>query len=365
MISYGYPNCISCHVAVQGRGLLNSYGRGIDIAQSYSHEDYTARIFGRSPEPGEEASWDGRFGNTLLDFVLSSRINHHPDTGETDSVFSGLYRQILFFGERDQCRINAEIGFREPRLKTWRYGPHLSTTGGDDVFLKKLTFEWRLEDNGSSGKELVIGRDYLPIGLQIEDDTTFILSLTRNGLYDFPLQLKYFAWDENSLGSIFVHAPTFEESAYYREYGGGFLYERYPARNLALGVHGVAGFADESDRLRAGAYARWGPSSKWAVLAEIDYSHFWNAGAFDDHGGQITSFFQLFFYHREWLISSVAANYAWSDQLSTGNQLYSLKYALTARLNRSLSVGVSYAVGDILRDLSHGQEAAIFAAIKF
>jgi hypothetical protein len=123
--------------------------------------------------------------------------------------------------------------------------------------------------------------------------------------------------------------------------------------------------ADESDRLRTGAYIRWGPSTSWALLAEADYTHFWNAGDFNRHGGQITSFLQVFYYHTEWLISSLAANYAWSDLLATGENLYSAKYTLSARLSRNFSVGVSLACGDILRNLSHGKEAAVFAAMKF
>ena len=364
MISYGYPNCTSCHVSVQGRGLLNSYGRGIDLAQSFSHTDFTGRIFGRAGESNGE-TWDGRFGKVLLDFVINSRVTHQLDSGSHDPTVLGLYRQAIFFGERDQWRLNTEIGYRDEGLNDTRLGPHLSTTGGDNLFLKKLLLEWRIEDNGSSGKEFAIGRDYLPIGLQIEDDTSFILNLTRNGLHDFPLQVKYFDWDEKSLGSVFLYAPTCDETPYYREFGGGFLYERYPSDRLAVGLQTVAGLSDEADRLRTGAYVRWGISNRWALLAETDYTHFWNGGSFQQKGHQITSFLQLFCHHREWLVSSLAANHAWSDLLNAGDHLYSVKYTLSARLARNFTVGLSYAHGNILRNLGHAKEATVFANIKF
>ena len=51
MISFEYPNCYSCHVAVQGRGLLNARGRGIDIEQSYSELDATAALLGSILNP--------------------------------------------------------------------------------------------------------------------------------------------------------------------------------------------------------------------------------------------------------------------------------------------------------------------------
>ena len=114
--------------------------------------------------------------------------------------------------------------------------------------MKKLLVEWRIEGDATSGKELAFGRDYLPLGLQIDDYTTFILHLNRDGIYDYPLQLKYFAWDENRSASAFIHAPTFEEPSQIREYGGGFRYKRYPTNTLALGIQGLVGFREESNR---------------------------------------------------------------------------------------------------------------------
>jgi hypothetical protein len=36
-----------------------------------------------------------------------------------------------------------------------------------------------------------------------------------------------------------------------------------------------------------------------------------------------------------------------------------------ARLNRNFTIGVTYAVGDILHDLGYAQELGIFATVKF
>jgi hypothetical protein len=364
MISYGYPNCISCHVSVQGRGLLNSYGRGIDSAQSLFPSDVTAGILGRA-EASSSEPWNGRIGRLLPEFVLSSRFTERVDGGHTDPVYSALYRQVVFLGERDECRLNAEIGFRDPGLDEIRLGPQLTTTGGDGLFLKKLLFEWRLEENGSSGKELAIGRDYLPLGLQIDDDTQFILYLNRDGIYDFPLQAKFFAWDEKSLGSAYVFGPSGQEASGFREFGGGFLYERYPSNHLAVGMQGLAGFSDETNRFRIGAYTRWGFAPKWALLAQADYARYWNAGSLDQEGSQVTTYLQLFYHHKEWLVSSLGLNYAYSDLLESGPNFYAIKYSLAARLSRNFSVGISYAAGDILRSLGHAQEASAYATIKF
>ena len=366
MISYDYPNCISCHISVQGRGLLNAYGRGIDLAQSYSRLDHTGLILGRVVRSKETSeTWDGRFGNVLIDAVLTSRLNQQRNPEKTDPLLFALYRQTIFAGERDQCRLNTEIGFRDSGLNDLQLGPHLTATGGGTVFVRKLLLEWRLDENGTSGQELVIGRDYLPFGLQIDDETAFILHLNHNGFYDYPLQLKYFIWNEKSLTSAFIYAPSFEERSNSREYGGGILYERYLSRNLALGIQGLAEFGEEADRLKMGAYIRWGISSKWALLAQADYSRFWNVAASQAQGDQVTAYLQLFYHHYEWLVSSVTGNYAYSDLLSAGDHLYSVRYSINARLNRNFSVGLGYAIGNIERTLQYAQQASVFATIKF
>ena len=367
MISYGYPNCISCHVSVQGRGLLNGYGRGIEMAQSYSKKDFTAMLFARiGNQEDPSGNWDGRFGSVLLDFLATSRASHQFDTGTTDRIFAAVYRQVLFFGERDLFRINTEFGFQDSGLADSKLGPHRTAIGGDALFIKKMLIEWRINENGTAGgQEVAFGRDYLPLGLHIDDYTTFLLHLNRNGIYDYPLQLKYFFWNEKSLASAFVYAPSFEEPSDNREYGGGALYERYPTNNLALGVQTLAGFADESDRLRIGGYIRWGISNKWTLLSGTDYSALWQSGPSGEQGSQVTAYAQLYYHHYEWLVSSVTANYAFSDVFTSKDHLNSFRYTTSARLNRNLTVGITYSAGDILRDLGHAQELALFATIKF
>ena len=57
MIRLGYVNCAACHVAPQGGGLLNAYGRSIDEAQSLRGGEYapTTNALIRA------LSWNGRF----------------------------------------------------------------------------------------------------------------------------------------------------------------------------------------------------------------------------------------------------------------------------------------------------------------
>lgn len=366
LISDGTPTCVTCHVAPQGRGLLNGYGRGIDIGQSFSDRDFTGELLGNLNPKYAEDGWKGNFGHVLADFVVSGRINQEFDAGKADPNFSALYRQIIFGGKEKRLRLNTELGFRDTGLPSTRLGAAVTTVGGERFFVKKLMLEWRMKGRGAhSGHELAIGRDYLPIGLQIDDHTSYILHLNRNGIYDFPWQLKYFSWSEKSLFSAFVYTPSFQEAGNNREYGAGGLYEYYPSDRLVLGVQGVAGQGDDADRARLGGYVRWGLSRKWSLLAEFDYTHFWDAGEADEEGGQVTSFLQVFYKHAEWLVSSLAGNFASSDLLTVGDAHFSARYTLIARLSRNLSLGGSFTLGDIRRNLSDGQEGTLFATVKF
>ena len=367
MISYDFPNCVSCHVSVQGRGLLNKYGRGIDIEQSLYDADFSAR--GVSYFLGEkyaEGNWEGRFGNVLADFTTTTRINQEFDTDKTDPTFSAVIRQIIFLGKKQKFRVNYEVGLRDTGLRNTALGPNLTATGGGTVFLKKATFEWRIDGGGAKGgSELVLGRDYLPLGIQIDDYTTYILHLNRDGIFDYPLQLKYFKWTEKYLASAYVYAPTFDEADSRREWGGGFMYEYYPTNRLALGVQALTGFSEQSDRTHIGGYARWGISRKWSLLAEVDYTRFWDAGDANLEGDQTTAFMALYYNHTEWLVSSLSGNFAYTPLLPSGDQHFGWRYTLSARVNRNLTLGVTFAEGDIRRNLSSGEEGAFFANVKF
>ena len=171
MISYDYPNCVSGHVSVQGRGLLNKYGRGIDREQSLFDSDISARAMSQSlGEKYADGDWDGRFGNVLADFTTTSRFNYEFDTEKSDPTFSALFRQIIFLGKKSCFRVNYEIGLRDSTLRDASVAPNLTANGGGTAFVKKATFEWRINGGGAKGgSELVFGRDYLPLGLQLDD----------------------------------------------------------------------------------------------------------------------------------------------------------------------------------------------------
>ncbi len=368
MVSFDYPDCYSCHVAVQGRGLLNHTGRGMDMEQSLSQTDATGALLGYLLDPKyNEGKWKGDFGNVLADFTTTSKFKHNFSSDQSDPTFAAIYRQIVFLGSEKQLRINTELGFRDIGLMDVALGPDVTAMGGDSFFLKKLTLDYRMNnEGGEGGSELSIGRDYLPLGLQLDDASNYFLALNRNGIYDFPTQLKYFTWRKHWLAAAFLFAPSFTENIKAaQEYGGGFMFEYYFKENLVVGVQSLLGWSDQSDRCRAGAYLRWGLDEKWALLAETDFTSFWDRESAPGGSSLVTSFLQLFYNHREWLVSSIAGNYARGADLKGGEDHFSARYTLSARISRNLTLGFTAVTGDSQRNLSSGNEAAVFAAIKF
>src|SRR5450755_4468573 len=82
MVRLGYPSCVSCHIAPQGGGLLNQYGRSVDQAQSL--------------RGGEYQPWD----NSFIEFVnADGRVNQdfrvilqQQDVSTTDKPGTQLFR---------------------------------------------------------------------------------------------------------------------------------------------------------------------------------------------------------------------------------------------------------------------------------
>src|SRR5438094_10677552 len=118
---------------------------------------------------------------------------------------------------------------------------------------------------------------------------------------------------------------------------------------LALGVQGLAGIGNESDRIRIGPYVRWGITNKWALLAEANYSFFWDAGPPDPGGNQVVTYLQLFYHHYECLVSTVTINYAYTDFSLARSDLRVFPYTTTTRLHRHVTIGVTDPVGHLLR----------------
>ena len=134
MIRLGYADCAACHVSPQGGGLLTSYGRGVDVAQSAR-----AREIPPSDADTRRYLYDVRFVAVGQD---ARAFASHTSTAS--STFQVQLRNSLRLG--DHNRVTYTFGLSAQTLPT----SSTQTGGLAQVIVPKAIWEFRPK-NGVSG----------------------------------------------------------------------------------------------------------------------------------------------------------------------------------------------------------------------
>ena len=294
MIRLGYPNCVSCHITPQGGGLLNSYGRGIDKAQSLLGGEYVPL----DSDWFTTLNWNGRITQDFRTII------QQQDTSTTDRPGTQLFRSRILYrnatelgnGFRFTATLTGENqGVLRPPLA------YDAPARESQLFVNTALLSYRVK-----AFEIAAGRDQLPTGINITDLSAFIKSRNHLGYYDAPTQLKATWWGRRYQVSSYAFGPGGNEAAGHHESGGGLLAEVDLSgnRRTVVGINVLRGTASLEDRTQFGPYARLG-FGKWGILAEHDFTaRNWKAAA-PVSFGQTTSYGQLFWAAREWLVPSL------------------------------------------------------------
>ena len=329
MIRLGYTNCAACHISPQGAGLLNSYGRGIDEAQSLRAGEY---------QPSENSlirtlSWGGRITQDVRTVVQEqvSTVGSQPAKSFFRPRF--MYRNVTELGKgfRFSGTVTGETeSAARPALS---YDPAVRPRS---VFVNTALMHYR----AAKTLEITAGRDQLPTGINIPDLAFFIRSRNRLGYYDAPAQLKMYWWGKRYHVSPFAFGPGGNEPAGERESGAGTLAEIdvFGKQRTVVGVSLLRGSAVNGDRRMSGLYTRLG-FGKWGILAEHDITgrarHLPEPAAFR----QDTTYGQVFWAIREWLVAS-----GFTERLHVQRpfeeHLVAGKAEVVARLASQATVGV-------------------------
>lgn len=332
MIRLGYANCAACHLAPQGGGPLNEYGRGIDEAQSLRAKEYRL-----SQNPLAFVKFGkGSMLEDLRAVFVDQGIwaSHQPGTNSFRPRL--MYRNVTDFGNGIRLAgvVSAESEFvPRPAL---RYDPPIAPP---NLIVNTALVHYR----ASKTLEFAGGKDQLPTGLNIPDLATFAKARNRLGYYDAPVQVKAFVGGGRYQVMPFAYAPGGYEPAGESESGVGTLaeYDVFGKGRTVVGASLLRGSADNGGRHMIGVYTRLG-FGQWGIMAEHDVTDRTRTALVlaVDSFRQHTSYAQVFWAVREWLVVSAIGEKLSVEQPFLDRQAAG-KFEVAARLSNQAAVTVS------------------------
>src|SRR5262249_45243442 len=288
MIRLGYSDCASCHISPQGAGLLTTYGKGVDEAQSLRRQEV---------HPVDTAAT-----RLLYDFRFVT-LSQLAETLSTDrSVQSTTFRLQGRTSLRmsEHSRLSAAFGVETPALTRAS-----SAATPASLVVYKALYQYRPKESF----ELAIGRDEMPSGIGLPDPLAFIRNGNDAGDTAYPTQVKAF-WSPRRLQlTPYAFGPGGDEPAALRQHGGGIVAGVDVWKHRAIvGMSTRLSEASAFHRNSMGAYARLG-FGKWGILAEHDFT---SRTTRDDtvaaaRLNYLAGHTQVFFAPVEWLGASGAA----------------------------------------------------------
>lgn len=331
MVRLGYVNCAACHIAPQGGGLLNAYGRGIDEAQSLRAGEYAPS---RNSLP-KTLSWGGRITQDVR------VVGQETVSTSTDAPITGVFRSRVMYRNNTELgrgfRVSAVVvgeNVAVPRPNR-AYDPPVKPT---TVYVTTALLSYR----PAKTLEFSVGRDQLPSGLNLPDLGMYIKARDRYGFYDNPTQAKMFWWNNRCTVSAYVFAPGGGERSGFHESGGGTLAEVDVLGNhrTMVGVNALRGVSHNVGRTMIGPYVRLG-FGKWGIFAEHDITdRTLKNMAHPATFRQEASYAQVFVAVREWLVPSVGFERLVVHQ-PYKETLVAPRFELALRLSSNFSLGLT------------------------
>ena len=341
MIRLGYADCSACHVSPQGGGLLTSYGRGVDVAQSAR-----ARELPPSDADTRRYLYDVRLVAVGQDVrALAS----HSST--VSSTFQVQLRNSMRLG--DHNRLTYTFGLSSATL------PISSTqTGGSvQVVVPKAIWEFRPKE----GVELSVGREELPTGLGLPDPQAYMRKGTDPGNTVYPTQIKAFIYTHRLQLAPFVFGPGGDETdPRLEQWGVGTLAGVDVWKHRAIvGVSLLDSKSDAFDRRSVGAYTRLG-FGRWGIMAQHELTGRSSTAASPLTTQYISGHTQVFFAAKEWLVTSLGAEELAVDGV-TRSRAY--RFAPGVQLRASENLTVSFTMRDAFTGATTAGRARTFSVL--
>jgi hypothetical protein len=310
MIRLGYPTCASCHLSPQGGGVLTTYGKGIDAAQSLRPEEISETNL---TESLRKLAYDVRF-SLGLDQDPPAAIGYGFNTSFRSAVGLTGHQKIVYAASvasptLTRARTSGAVNIRMSRLY-WMYQPR-------------------------QGLSFTVGRDDLPTGLGLPGATSYTRRVTNPDVSSTPTQAKVFWWNHRWQLTAYGFGPDGNETAKrFQAYGAGAMIGADIWKNRAVvGTTTRVSYADAYDRRNVGAFLRLGLTKHWGILLEHDLTERTTDKA--EELRHVSGHSQVFFVPFDWLQTSLAG-----EHIRTIDGAYSVRVtpAAQVRLNRNIVV---------------------------
>ena len=264
----GYRTCLSCHVSMQGSGLLTDYGKGIGASIALFPKDLALG------EPVAPPAFSVNVGAQVRAMaVFSDPIAVFPMQADALASLS------LGGGQR----VDGTLGYHSDRSR--------GTRPFKDYFvLRKAIYAYRYNKD----REIAVGRDFLPSGLLLDDHTLWIRSRNRRGVTDFPTQVRWDVAGAKTDSSVFAYTPSFQEATNNRESGAGARVEHELSKKFTLGALAQEGVTSSLARTEVAAFSR-SLIGDVGLLAELDYTFRKERTGTRDSFSQIVSYVRPYF----------------------------------------------------------------------
>ncbi|HEV3486168.1 MAG TPA: hypothetical protein VG106_12225 [Vicinamibacterales bacterium] len=325
MIRLGYPTCASCHLSPQGGGVLTTYGKGIDAAQSLR------------PEEISETNLTESLRRLAYDMRFSIGFDRDPPAA-TGYGFNTSLRSAIGLSGHQKLVYAGSVA--SPTLTTAR------TSGA--VTLRMSRLYWMYQPR--QGLSFTVGRDDLPTGLGLPGATSYTRRVINPDVSSTPTQAKVFWWNHRWQMSAYGFGPDGNEtSSRFKAYGAGAIIGADVWKNRAvIGATTRASYADAYDRRHIGAFLRLGLSKHWGVLLEHDLT----ARTTDkgDHLTHVSGHSQVFFVPFDWLQTALAG-----EHIRTIDGSYSMRLSPSAQVRLNRNVAVSFNTRDMFTGVASGR----------
>ena len=343
MIRLGYADCAACHVSPQGGGLLTSYGRGVDVAQSAR-----AREIPPSDADSRRYLYDLRL--VAVGQQANAMASH---TSTTSSTFQVQLRNSLRLNDRH--RLTYTLGLSGATVPT-----STTQTGRSvEIIVPKAIWQYRPKH----GIELSAGREELPTGVGLPDPQAYMRKSTDPGTTVYPTQVKAFVYTHRLQLTPFVFGPGGDEDPRLQQWGvGGLAGVDVWKQRAVVGVSLLDSQSPAFDRRSVGAYARLG-FGRWGILAQHELTGRSSTAADSLTTQYVSGHTQVFFAAKEWLVTSLGTEELIVDGL-TQSRAYRLAPGVQLRASENLTV--SFTMRDTFAGATNGRSRtySVLAAVK-